>query len=379
MFTLVYPIFSTDTLRTLYIIVLCMHVYGTIFICSVWFWIFVSGVCGKLPAWSLTNWNWVEYWMYLSKMDMDAQNLWSFYWHMLLCYCIKIKTFAWLNNLCPLWPHMTVQDSTWFSLLFKMPHAVTFHVPRPSTRSMIVLSCFSMFFIQCLLLQVQRNRSVILQCGVPVLLTNAMTLHVTSVAPLMRWWPQEASARCWPVMMELPALAWMKFGPWVTLTWRPFSTTWSHCWYWCISLCIIVIYSKAHQIQFFRFSSIGPHWALLRCFRLNYHPAASNLRLVFRLQGLNILMMSYRRATTGSCLPCWKKQMWILTWSKAGSLWEMLRTAWEQYPKDGMFENMPLLCHCCAMCYSFQSLLQKLHVIHIALLDAAIMLLYNML
>lgn len=32
MFTLVYPIFSTDTL---YIIVLCMHVYGTIFICSV--------------------------------------------------------------------------------------------------------------------------------------------------------------------------------------------------------------------------------------------------------------------------------------------------------------------------------------------------------
>jgi len=33
------------------------------------------------------------------------------------------------------------------------------------------------------------------------------------------------------------------------------------------------------------------------------------LMLVFRLQGLNILMMSYRRATTGSCLPCWKKQM----------------------------------------------------------------------
>lgn len=134
-----------------------------------------------------------------------------------------------------------------------MPHAVTFHVPRPSTRSMIFLSCFSMFFIQCLLLQVQRNRSVILQCGVPALLTNAMTLHVTSVAPLMRWWPQEASARCWPVMMELPALAWMKFGPWVTLTWRPFSTTWSHCWYWCISLCFIVIYRQSTSNSVFSF------------------------------------------------------------------------------------------------------------------------------
>lgn len=30
------------------------------------------------------------------------------------------------------------------------------------------------------------------------------------------------------------------------------------------------------------------------------------LMLFFRLQGLNILMMSYRRATTGSCLPCLK-------------------------------------------------------------------------
>ncbi len=77
----------------------------------------------------------------------------------------------------------------------------------------------------------------------------------------MRWWLLGAFAQCWPVMMELPALAWMKFGPWETLTWRPFSTTWSHCWYWCISLCIL---DKAHGFLFLLHRSSLPFASLFQ-------------------------------------------------------------------------------------------------------------------
>lgn len=82
--------------------------------------------------------------------------------------------------------------------------------------------------------EVLRKRSATPQCGASVPQISVTILLAISVARPMRWWLQAAFAQCWPVIRALLLLAWTKFGPWARLMWKPFSTTSSRCWCWCL-------------------------------------------------------------------------------------------------------------------------------------------------